>query len=182
MTAAQAPQASAFRIEPYAEALHYPLLVDWWLGHGDEPALPDHLPGSGRPGMGFVACAPAGFGLACGFVYETGTAFWLGPHYLMVNPALHESEGGKVLGNAALDAVMDALEAYVAGSGGGALATFSNLPAAIARGRRHGLQLRGRIPMLGKWVPARTSDGILPAGDPLAAHWMEPGSQGGACE
>lgn len=137
------------RVEPYRESEHYAELCAWWIGHGEEPTPPEGLPGDARPGFGYVVR-----GAAAAFVYRTGTLLWIGPHYLIVNPELHHIAGGKALGAAALDAVMEALREAVAAAGGGHLAAFTERPEVVARARRHGYRLLGRRAwLLGLIVP-----------------------------
>lgn len=151
--------ASAIRIETYRESAHYALLLALWELRAEEPAERQHLPGDARPGHGVLALDELGNPLACGFVYATGTALWLGPHYLMANALLRDLEGGKALASAAVDAVVEALLTHVARNGGGVLHTFTDQPAVIARARRFGFQLRGKLPLLGRRVAAQTFQG-----------------------
>lgn len=169
------PSNAPLVLTAYVEAAHYALLGELWLGHAHEPPRPEDLPGDTRPGLGVLAFSGSASGqpahlLACGFLYETGTQLFLGPHYLLVHPRLHATEGGKALGHAALDAVVDALERYVAAGGGGAMHTFTDAPAVIARARKHGYQLRGRIPLLGKVVAPALAQALVPADGSEVKH------------
>jgi hypothetical protein len=145
----------ALRIEPYREALHYAVLCAWWIGHGQEPEPEAVLPGDTRPGAGFVAVTPEGAPLAAAWVYETGTLLWLGPHNLVVNPALHEAEGGKALASAATDAVILAVIDHVREAGGGVLRTDTTDFTVAARGRKNGLMLIGKAFMLSRVLSAK---------------------------
>lgn len=117
-------------VGPYAEAQHYPLLAQWWVGHG-VPALPPRW----LSPLGMLAWdAPEGQPLGACFLYLSGTAVcWI--ENLVSNPGAAKRAQAR-----ALDAVVVELLRIARETGHDVVACNTDRLHVMRRARRHGFQ------------------------------------------